>query len=415
MGPPMDTRGKLVLLGSLYFSQGLPFGFFVQALPALMRQQGFELQVIGLSTLLTLPWALKFLWAPFVDARTGGPWGPRRSWILPLQAAAIAILLLLAAGGGPERAIGLAVLGFVLLNLVSSTQDIATDALAVDLLAYEERGLGNGVQVAAYRVGMIVGGAWLLVVLEAQGWGRTLLRMALLLGAASLPILAYREPPAGKPGEASPGYREMWLDVLARPGMVPWLVVLALYKCGDAFATAMLRPYLIDAGMALKEIAVLLGLVGFSAGLLGALLGGWLAGRIGRKRALILCGLLQASGVAAYVLPARGLVGPDVLWALTAYEHLVGGMATAALFTVMMDFCRPGRAATDYTVQASLEVISKTLVGGVSGFSAARLGYADHFALSAGLCLATLALIVPVLDEDALAARARSSRDPVIT
>ena len=62
----MNAR-KLGLLASLYVCQGLPFGFFTQALPVLLRKQGVSLEAIGLSSLLALPWALKFVWAPLVD------------------------------------------------------------------------------------------------------------------------------------------------------------------------------------------------------------------------------------------------------------------------------------------------------------------------------------------------------------
>ena len=47
-----------MLLGSLYVAQGLPYGFFTQALPVLLRKQGMALPLIGLAQLLTLPWAL---------------------------------------------------------------------------------------------------------------------------------------------------------------------------------------------------------------------------------------------------------------------------------------------------------------------------------------------------------------------
>ena len=35
-----STAAKLGLLASLYFAQGLPFGFFTQALPVILREQG---------------------------------------------------------------------------------------------------------------------------------------------------------------------------------------------------------------------------------------------------------------------------------------------------------------------------------------------------------------------------------------
>jgi PAT family beta-lactamase induction signal transducer AmpG len=61
------TVGRFALLGTLYFAQGLPFGFFVQAIPVILRSAGVSLSAIGFTSLLTLPWALKFLWAPYLD------------------------------------------------------------------------------------------------------------------------------------------------------------------------------------------------------------------------------------------------------------------------------------------------------------------------------------------------------------
>ncbi|MCK7473190.1 MAG: hypothetical protein MZV49_06060 [Rhodopseudomonas palustris] len=58
---------------ALYVAQGLPYGFFTQALPVLLRDAGLSLKAISATSLLFLPWALKFLWAPFVDHRGSAP------------------------------------------------------------------------------------------------------------------------------------------------------------------------------------------------------------------------------------------------------------------------------------------------------------------------------------------------------
>jgi PAT family beta-lactamase induction signal transducer AmpG len=149
--PLTSTPARLGLLGSLYFAQGLPFGFFTQALPVLMRKSGHSLGQIGFSSLLALPWALKFLWAPAVDRYWDPRLGRRRSWILPLQLAGVAILTILALSGGAHslRAIIVAIL---LLNLVAATQDIGTDGLAVDILAERERGIANGLHSLPRRL-----------------------------------------------------------------------------------------------------------------------------------------------------------------------------------------------------------------------------------------------------------------------
>ena len=50
-----------------------------------------SLEAIGLSSWLTLPWGLKFLWAPVVDRI-----GSQRAWILALQTAGVLLCLGLA-------------------------------------------------------------------------------------------------------------------------------------------------------------------------------------------------------------------------------------------------------------------------------------------------------------------------------
>ncbi|MBZ4416775.1 MFS transporter [Myxococcus sp. RHSTA-1-4] len=380
----MKASTKLALLSSLYLSQGLPFGFFTQALPVLLRKQGLSLPAIGLAHLLAMPWALKFLWAPLMDRHGSTRWGRRRGYILPLQCLSAGLLLSLAlpADGLDTHVLLAAVLG---INLLAATQDVATDGLAVDLLAPAERGWGNGVQVAAYRVGMIVGGGLMLAVFDAVGWRPTFLVLGALLLAATVPIALFREPPSEPPPAQSLGL-SWWL---IRPGAVAWLTLLIVFKAGEALATGMLRTFLVDSGLTLTDIGWMLGGVGFTAGLLGALLGGGLVVRLGGRRALLLFGAIQAGAVLLYALAARG--GPASLPMLTlvcAVEHVASGMATAAVFTAMMDACRPEHAATDYTVQASLVVIATGGAAAVSGFSAKALGYSGHFALSAALCVA---------------------------
>lgn len=392
------TRWKLGLLGSLYFSQGLPFGFFSQAMPVLLRKQGYTKEEIGLSSLLALPWALKFLWAPRVERHWLPSLGQRRSWILPLQAASVAALVGLALL--PSMADLQLLMGVVLLlNLLSATQDIATDGLAVDILDPEERGHANGLQVAGYRFGMILGGGVLLILHDRLKWPGTFLAMAAMLVAASAPVAFLKEAPAP---EARPDAgAKPASHFLRRRGAWGVIAVLVAYKFGDAFALGMLRPYLVDAGWELPEIGWLLGTAGFVSGLAGALAGGALVTRVGRRQSLVLFGVLQAATVAGYAWLAFLSPGREWVTVLCCGEHFAGGMATAALFTCMMDWCRPGSNATDYTVQASAVVIATGAATAVSGFSAGALGYFGHFSVATVLALLSLAVVVRFFPKEA--------------
>jgi MFS family permease len=387
-----DAVFSFALLGTLYAAQGLPSGFFSQALPVFLRKQGHSLQVVGLSSFLAAPWAMKFLWAPLVDRHGSRRFGRRRSWIVPLQLLSAGLLLALAAV--PEHGPLLPLLVAVFFtNLFSATQDIATDALALDLLPPERRGLANGMQVAGYRVGMIFGGGAVLLVFDALGWSGSFVAMALAMLLLSVPVLLLVEPERAQNPRAESPFAGHFLR---RRDALPILGLLISYKFGDAFALAMLRPLLVDRGVTLAQIGSLLGLYGFTAGLAGALLGGALVNRLGRKPSLLAFGALQAVSVAGYAFLAAGAMRTDLLYALTVFEHLAGGMATAALFTTMMDWCRPEHNATDYAVQASSVVIASGIAAGASGYSAQALGYERHFLLSAALSLLVLAIVARV-------------------
>lgn len=418
--PLSSTAGRVVLLSSLYFSQGLPYGFFTQALPVWMRQQGLSLTLIGASSVLALPWALKLLWAPLVDRHGGSPLGRRRGWILPLQLAQVLAIVALAAvgavatgGAGGTQPQGealtamlhaMAVAMFV-TNLFAATQDIATDGLAVDILGPQERGLGNGIQVAAYRVGMVVGGGALLAGFGVLGWTPTLLVMAGLIALMSVPTWLFREPPVRPSSPSGPPATpvSLWasLAFFRRGGgtVAIWAGGIALYKIGDAIGSPMARTLLIDRGYDVVDVAWLLGTLGSVAGMVGALLGGVVARRR-RLLALVVCGLVHAALMAAYALPVGLDLGVEegrvFVGALVVLEHVTGGMATVSLFTAMMDAALKETGASDYTAQASVVVLASGVGSALSGVSADALGYLWHFVLAGAVCVVGSLAMIPL-------------------
>ncbi|HXG28892.1 MAG TPA: MFS transporter, partial [Nevskiales bacterium] len=300
----MPRRDKFLLLAALYLAQGLPFGFFTQALPVLMREQGLSLKAISATSLLFLPWALKFLWAPLVDRL-----GTRRQWILAMQGLSVAGALLLCLSR-PERSIWIVFAALLLFNLFAAIQDVATDGLAVRLLDTRERGGGNGVQVGAYRIGMILGGGLLLWVFARAGWQAMFVGMASLLALTSLPVLRLRENGAAAPRAPTPrGLLLEWAARLRVPGMLGFLVLIGAYKFGDSMASAMVGPMLRDHGFSKEAIALLKGTLGSAAALAGAALGGALAWRAGRRAALLACGILQTLSIALYAAGVQGIGG----------------------------------------------------------------------------------------------------------
>lgn len=386
-GRRMTRTHRLALLGTLYFSQGLPFGFFTLALPIVLRQRGTDLATIGASTVLLLPWALKFLWGPLVDR-----YGSRRAWILPLQVGTVVTLGALAIVN-PSTDLGALVVGMGIVTLLASTQDVATDALAVSLLAPDDRGIGNGLQVGAYRLGMIVGGSAVLVVYSRLGQPVAFGMMAVLLAVATLPVATLREGPRVAPLRFDP--TELVRGLLALGPA--WILALASYKAGDAAASGMLKTLLVDAGWTIDGLGLLFGLGGSTAGLAGALIGGWLTDQVGRSRAVVGFGVVQACVLASYTVLAASDAGIPVASAVVLTEHVVSGMATVSLFAAMMDRCRVGHEATDYTLQACVVVLASGLIGALAGRFAQEVGYVGHFAVCAAVSAVGVAVTAQAL------------------
>jgi PAT family beta-lactamase induction signal transducer AmpG len=394
--PALSSR--LGLLLTLYICQGLPTGVFSQALPAILRRYDVPLTVIGMSGLLALPWALKFLWAPAVEAHFSARYGQRRSWILPMQLLGIGTLILIACFDPYRLATTEGVTQFFILmfmvNLFAATQDIATDGLAVRLLGFHERGLGNGVQVAGYRLGLVIGGGLLLYLIGTWDWRWSFLALAGLMLVLTFPVWRFREPEAVVATKRH-SYVGIFTSFFARPGLKGWLVVLITYKAGETLGTAMVKPMLIDMGLDLKQIGLMVSMVGSVATLAGALLGGWLTTIIGRYRAIIGFGALQGIGVAAYAWlswhhAAGESVSMTAIYSINALEHFASGMAMAALLTAVMDLSRPQHAGADFTVQVStLAAWSGSFHLG-AGFVAEALGYTGYFLVSAALALLLL-------------------------
>lgn len=387
----MNRSYKLGLLASLYLAQGLPFGFFTQALPVLLRERGLSLAAIGATGLLFLPWALKFLWAPLVDHT-----GTRKRWIVSLQALTFAGAMSLAFVDLESSLLPIFA-ALLLFNALAATQDVATDGLAVRLLSPAERGLGNGIQVGAYRIGMILGGGALLWVFAQSGWSAMFFAMAGILLLTCIPALFLPATMAGASAARIGGTTLLvgWTQRLRVPGLPVFIALICAYKFGDAMASSLVGPFMHDAGLSKQEIAVVKGTIGSVMGLAGAAAGGWMAWFFGRRPALVACGVLQTLSLLAYLACAFHPANKPLIYAASTLEHLLGGMATVALFTLMMDASDPEHAGTDYTLLACAVVLGGGLAGLAAGLIGDAFGYAGAFGLSVILSgLGCLALVL---------------------
>ena len=161
-----DKRWQRVsMFCALYFAQGFPWGFMVTAMVAYLVDLGVsDADAAELTAIVLVPWSFKLVWAPLIDSVTVRSMGRRRVWIIGAQLMmAFSLLGMLSVGNFTER---LEVLAwwFFLHNCFASLQDVATDALAVDVLPPDEQGRVNGLMWGSKMIGKAVGGGMAFVI-----------------------------------------------------------------------------------------------------------------------------------------------------------------------------------------------------------------------------------------------------------
>jgi hypothetical protein len=379
------------LLAALYGSQFIPLAFFLYGLSAVLRKRGVSLEQIALIQLLGLAWVAKFAWAPLVDRYGWRRLGHYRGWLLVLQTLlVVAVLALVPLDAVQDLPLVVALAGAI--ALLSATLDIAVDATAVVLLMPAERGVGNGIQKAGGYFGLLVGGGGVLIVYDRVGWAGALAVLAALTALPVPLLLRYRER------EVAPAVARLAVSFQAlgsffrQPGAARWaFVVLPLYYLGIVMTYPLVTPMLVDAGWPLERIGAVAILGGGMVAMLAALAGGALLTALGRRRALVAFGVVQAAALAALLPLAHGIASPLPVLAAVGLLNVAYAAAGTAIYTINMDWSRTRSAGTDYTLQDSFVHLWSQAAGAAGLGLAGAIGYPRVLGISVVIALAGVA------------------------
>jgi len=387
-------RSRLLIFGGLYFAQGVPWGFFTVAI--VLRLTSLGLSPAGLGDLMfvaSLPWASKPVIGLLVDRLSFGRLGRRRPFIL-LAEAGMALSLLGMAFANPisDRPLFSALL--FLHNLLAAAQDVGTDALAIDLLAPNERSRANGIMSASKFAGVVLGGQGLLWVASAAGWPAAFgLAIVLLLVPATL-VLGVRESPL-------PAQRPRLLGLTLRAFSTRVVLLAAAFALVVDLADSLTFPlsyplFRNQLGFSEQQVASLATLGGI-AGALGSLLGGVLGDRLGCRRTL-LGACLGVGGLNLAFSACQGLWGLYPLQlAYTTAEGILVGVVYATMLALFMDLTNPRVAATQFQIYMALLNAKDAWAQKLGGRLAERLPAPAMFGLAAIVEVLPL-LLLPWLD-----------------
>ncbi|KRG63684.1 MFS transporter [Stenotrophomonas humi] len=378
----------------LYMAHALPLYFYNVAVPAILRSQGVDLRWIGMLSLLYLPWAFKFLWAPLVDRWHLPRLGRRRTWLWLTQLLLLAGILALAVTGLDHGLTVFVAVG-LWISTVAATQDIAIDGYTVEALAPAEHRLGSMAQSVGVALGSMVGGAGVLWLYETRGWNVALLTLAAMSALTLLAVQAVDERP--RPANAArPGV----LHALRRPQIRWALLLVLLYRLVEAPAMAMINPLLVDQQWSLTDIGLLISVTGAGIGMLAAVAAASLLKQRSAEQLLMHAGWWRS---ALYVLLALLLYSGVLASSRLGLGALVIAMlalryvAMTSLYALFMRVSSREQAGTDFTLLVCFELLVFFFGGAASGFLAKALGYPGYYLLLAAASVVGLLLCRPVM------------------
>lgn len=395
---------RFLVLSALYVAQGVTYGFVGSVLVPTLAARGASLEdQAGLLAIGAIPWIFKAAWGPVVDHFGGVGIAVQRRFIV---VAHVVMGLSMGAMATIEDLVGsVALVGYLWLlhNVFLSLQDVATDALAIDLLDADERGKANGFMLGGHSVGTFIGGT--LIGFAMVSWDLQtglMVDAAVLLALSAIPMVLRRSDLA--PRAVARAREPFWTRLRiafshrsARAGLVLALVALLadqmLYGVSGEFLVNRLH-------VTQEQISYWIVPVDAAAALVGYVLAAAITDRLGHRRlaaiATVALGLLWVAF--AFAVPLWETFA--FLLVFIAVQAVITAPFRVALHALFMDLTDPVVRATQFVVFMALLNVARTVGPLVGAPLVKAVGFVGVF-VAAGAFQVALAAVIRRVPEAA--------------
>ncbi|MBP3287921.1 MAG: MFS transporter [Muribaculaceae bacterium] len=421
-------RSPLTWVPSVYFAMGLPFIALNLVSVIMFNNLGVSMTEIAFWTsLLTLPYTLKFLWSPLLEI-----YWTKKNFVVATQAlsgfcfALIAFLLPL-----PDFfSYVIAVMGVIAFS--GATHDIATDGVYLTALDKKTQSTYIGWQGAFYNLAKVLangGLVWLAGVLmthfketnaERAPFYAWMIIMgiigAILIGASIYHffMLPGAKKSTGKsPKSFSAAMNEMGqvlLDFFKKKYIWLYILFIVCYRLTEGFALKMvpifLQAPLSEGGIALSNetMGTLYGVFGTVAFIIGSILGGYFIAHFGLKK--VLFSLVCFFNVPFVIYFLFSVFQPQNLLVVGSglvAEYFCYGFGFVGLTMFMMQQVAPGKhSMAHYAFASAIMNLGVMVPGMISGWICQHTGYELFFIIALVMSVPAfiLAWIVPFSHSD---------------
>ncbi len=366
----------------LFLPFGMTSGYVVVTLAYLLTKAGASVEAVAaLAAVSILPSTWKVLWAPLIDTTLTA----KRWYMISVAVTAAAVL---ATAFLPYRVDMLPVftaaafaIGFTVTFAAMSVERLMAHATAE-----HQKGRAGGWSQAGNIGGQGLGGGAALWIAQHSGvsWlaGAAL---ALACLASALPLLGVHEPaPAADARRYLRILQDSAIDLLAlvRTRLGVMACFICLLPLGSGAAQNLWAAIAGDWGAGADEVALVGGVLSGVVCVAGAIFGGYVCDRVGRKRGYVVFGLVSA---ATALVMAAGPRTPLAFMALATLYNLVIGLVYGGFSAVTLEAIGKGAAATKYNLVASLSNIPLLLMTLADGWAHARWGSSGMLVFEAAI------------------------------
>jgi len=387
---------RLFTLCALYIAQGIPWGFMATTLPAYLTSHGVS-EIGDVLAMTTLPYAFKWIWGPIIDTVTIRRFGRRRPWILFAQGM-MALTVLAMVTFDVTREIGLLVQMIFVHTVFNSLQDVAVDALAVDLLPEDERGRANGLMYGSKYFGGAIGGAGLAwLVTHASLNTALVVQTAILVAIMMVPLLVRESSEPPPPREPLRAFGRALVQAFSlRSTLVTAVLMLASNLAIAILVVAGNQLFIGKLGWKVDEYTAIGGGWGLAVGGTFAAVTGYISDKLGRRRVAAVASIALAAGWTTFALVPGYWTEPWLVYALGFYAEACQAVWVVSLIALAMDVSWPRIAGSQFTSYMALSNFSTTFGYQLASTVLAYFTFSQVYLVAAALQLGACLLLLPI-------------------
>jgi PAT family beta-lactamase induction signal transducer AmpG len=374
-----------------------------------------DIKTIGIFSLVSLPYAINFTWAPIFDCTKipiiGDIFGTRLSWIIILQIL-LGFSVYLMSTFTPGNDLALVALSSLLVSFIASAQDSILGAMRTELVEKHQQGEVSGMYIFGYRIGMLISSSGAIYLSQFLSWNviYELFSVIIISFPITLILLSkYMNP------EKTESVKEITIGIKSGRSYLQRLYILAVkilrpignsryiflvvmfliaYRLPDNFISMMITPFLHHIGYGEFEIATAGKLFGAISAMAGGLLASYIMKRKSLYSSLLLFGSIHALAHMLYVFQEMSGKNIYTLFLITGIEGVTGGMSMAAYIAFIASLCDGKFRTTQYAFFSSMMGLSRSIFPSISGYIVAGAGWTFFYLFTTIAIVPSLILIV---------------------